>query len=216
MDVLTRLAQLKQEFVKESSEKAAVEKQQARQESEARKLKEAGIEKVMMKTLLEKASEKAREDGKKVLSETSTNAIQMVMDDNYVVDMESSIKRGVPHTDLVVRQTTDAGLTIETDPAEDEGGGTADIVAISTFMALGMLAGDENQAPYFLDEPTKFVSPDNSEKVAKFLKEIVSYSGKQTFLVTHDPVVADAGDRVFYVEKDMDTRTSTVTDITGK
>lgn len=216
MDVLTRLAQLKQEFVKESSEKAALEKQQARQESEARKLKEAGIEKVMMKTLLEKASEKAREDGKKVLSETSTNAIQMVMDDNYVVDMESSIKRGVPHTDLVVRQTTDAGLTIETDPAEDEGGGTADIVAISTFMALGMLAGDENQAPYFLDEPTKFVSPDNSEKVAKFLKEIVSYSGKQTFLVTHDPIVADAGDRVFYVEKDMDTRTSTVTDITGK
>lgn len=215
MDVSTRLAQLKQEFLKESSEKAALEKLKGQQEREARELKGAGIEKVLMKTLLEKASEKAREDGKKVLSETSTNAIQMVMDDDYVVDMESSIKRGVPHTDLVVRQTTDTGLTIETDPANDEGGGTADIVSISTFMSLGMLAGEDNQAPYFLDEPTKYVSPDNSENVAKFLKEIVSYSGKQTFLVTHDPVVAEAGDRVFYVEKDKNTRTSHVTDITN-
>lgn len=216
MDALQRLTALKLAFTKELSDKEALDKQKTKQESEVRRLKDEGLHKAVMKELLGKASEKAREDGKKVLAETSTNAMQMIMEDNYTVDMEMKIRSGVPHVNLLVLQEDADGMMTETDPANDEGGGTADIVSLATFMSLGMLVGENNQAPHFLDEPTKFVSDGNLENVAKFMKDMVTYSGKQTFLVTHKKVVAEAGDRIFFVEKDKDTRASKVTDITGK
>lgn len=164
-----------------------------------------------MKTLLENATEEARESGKKVLAETSTHAVQMALDDEKEVDVNLSHKRGVANADLIIRQEVD-GLILETDPTNDEGGGTADIVSLSTFISMGMLAGEDNLAPYFLDEPTKYVSKGNSNNVADFLKEIVEYAERQTILVTHDEVVAEAGDKIFKVVRD-ETGTSKVSEV---
>lgn len=211
MGVSERLEKLKKEFYRANGEKANLENQKIRQEQDVEELTKKSKETGIMKQLLEKASEEARENGKQVLSETSSNAIQMVWDDNMEVDMNIQIKRGVPNADLFIRQTSD-GHVLETDPAQEEGGGLADIVSASTFMSLGMLVGDNNKAPYFLDEPTKYVSKGNSDNVAKFLKEIVDYSQKQTILITHDSVIAESGDKVFKVVKDVEG-TSSVSEV---
>lgn len=207
MGVSQRLEKLKKEYYRANGEKYNLETQKSRQEKEIEEFSTKSMETGTMKQLLEKASEEARENGKRVLSETSTNAIQMVWDDSMEVDMDIQIKRGVPNADLFIRQLSD-GHVLETDPAQEEGGGLADIVSASTFMSLGMLVGDNNKAPYFLDEPTKYVSKGNSDNVAKFLKEIVDYSNKQTILITHDSVVAESGDKIFKVVKDVEGTSS--------
>lgn len=198
-----RLKTLNKQVYIAQGEKDRLEKQKNKWEKEISDTKENQRDLVMKKTLLEHATEEARESGKRVLSETSTHAVQMVMDGDLEVDMHLSQKRGVANADLIIRKDID-GLTLETDPAQEEGGGMADIVSVATFMSMGMLVGDENKAPYFLDEPTKYVSKGNSNNVAKFLKELVAYSGKQTILVTHDEVVAQSGNKTFKVEMDKD------------
>lgn len=192
---------LSRELYTAKGQKESLEKERKKREEAVAQAERDRLHLLTMKTLLEEATEEARENGKKVLAETSTHAVRMVMDDELEVDMHLTQKRGVANADLVIRKETD-GYTLETDPANEEGGGMADIVSVSTFISMGMLVGDENKAPYFLDEPTKYVSKGNSDSVAKFLKEIVNYSGKQTILVTHDEVVAEAGDKKFKVEMD--------------
>lgn len=209
--VTERIQKLTQQLYTAKGQIESLEKQKGKVEASIEESEKQQEHLLTMKTLLETATEEARESGKRVLAETSTHAVQMALDDDKEVDVTLSQKRGVANADLIIRQEID-GLLLETDPTNDEGGGTADIVSLSTFISMGMLAGEDNLSPYFLDEPTKYVSKGNSDNVAKFLKEIVEYAERQTILVTHDEVVAEAGDKKFKVERD-ETGTSNVTEI---
>jgi ABC-type lipoprotein export system ATPase subunit len=60
------------------------------------------------------------------------------------------------------------------------------------------LAGKNNVAPLFLDEPSKFVSKGHSENVAKFLFEVSSYFDRQVFMVTHDEFLAKTADKAYH------------------
>lgn len=176
-----------------------LEKQQFQKEKELFDIKQESHDKKLMKELLEKASDEARKNGKEILSQTASSALQMVLGENHAVSIELGSLRGVPSAELSISKEYAHG-TLIIDPMED-GGGIRDLVSLSTFMATGMLVGEENQSPYFLDEPTKFVSKDRAEEVAEFLKELVSYTGKQTFLVTHDQEYLPAvGDTTYRIE----------------
>lgn len=176
-----------------------LEKQQFQKEKELFDINQESHDKKLMKELLEKASKEARKNGKEILSQTASSALQMVLGENHSVEVELGNLRGVPSAELSISKTYPHGI-LNIDPMED-GGGIRDLVSLSTFMATGMLVGEENQSPYFLDEPTKFVSKDRAEEVAEFLKELVAYTGKQTFLVTHDQKYLPAvGDTTYRIE----------------
>lgn len=170
-----------------------LEKQKFQKEKELFDIQKESHDKKLMKELLEKASDEARKNGKEILSQTASSALQMVLGENHAVSIELGNLRGVPSAELLISKEYSQGI-LNIDPMED-GGGIRDLVSLSTFMATGMLVGEENQSPYFLDEPTKFVSKDRAEEVAGFMKELVAYTQKQTFLVTHDlehlPAVGD-------------------------
>jgi predicted ABC-type transport system involved in lysophospholipase L1 biosynthesis ATPase subunit len=175
-----------------------LEKQKFQKEKELFDIQKESHDKKLMKELLEKASDEARKNGKEILSQTASSALQMVLGENHAVSIELGNLRGVPSAELLISKEYSQGI-LNIDPMED-GGGIRDLVSLSTFMATGMLVGEENQSPYFLDEPTKFVSKDRAEEVAGFMKELVAYTGKQTFLVTHDqehlPAVGDTTYRI--------------------
>lgn len=176
-----------------------LEKQKFQKEKELFDIKQENHDKKLMKELLEKASNEARKNGKEILSQTASSALQMVLGENHSVNIELGNLRDVPSAELTISKVYPQGI-LEVDPMED-GGGIRDLVSLSTFMATGMLIGEENQSPYFLDEPTKFVSKDRASEVAAFLKELVSYTGKQTFLVTHDQEYLPAvGDTTYRIE----------------
>lgn len=189
-----QLNELKTQYTKEKTTRDLYVRQKEEKQKALKETEKEYEDILMMKELLEKSSDEARLNGKVVLSETASSSLQLVMGDNLKVDMKLGNRSGVPTADLEI--VTEYGeKEIRIDP-NDEGGGIRDLVSLSTFLATGLLVGEDNKAPYFLDEPTKFVSEEYAEKTAHAIKEIVKYSKKQAIIVTHEkeylPNVADA------------------------
>lgn len=189
-----QLNELKTQYTKEKTTRDLYVRQKEEKQKALKETEKEHEDILMMKELLEKSSDEARLNGKVVLSETASSSLQLVMGDNLKVDMKLGNRSGVPTADLEI--VTEYGeKEIRIDP-NDEGGGIRDLVSLSTFLATGLLVGEDNKAPYFLDEPTKFVSEEYAEKTAHAIKEIVKYSKKQAIIVTHEkeylPNVADA------------------------
>lgn len=147
------------------------------------------------KVLLENSSLKALNLSKDIMEEVSTSSLRAVFDDDREVIINLGTKSGQRTAELLMLQDGD-----DTDPAKEEGGGVADIVSVTSFLALGDLL-DENYAPLFLDEPNKYLSKEYSEKMALYLKDIIEYTGKQMFLVTHDEHLKTIGDISFKMTK---------------
>lgn len=154
------------------------------------------IETIMTeKILLENSSLKALNLSKDIMEEVSTSSLRAVFGDNREVSINLGTKSGQRTADLLMIQGGD-----DTDPATEEGGGVADIVSVTSFLSLGDLL-DENNAPIFLDEPNKYLSKEYSERMALYLKDIIDYTGKQMFLVTHDEHLKTIGDISFKMTK---------------
>lgn len=193
---IERFNKLKKQYEKEKERKQYFLEQESEYKKIIKDLEEEESINLLKKELLEQASERAREDGMNLLADTATNAVQAILGDDTFVAMESSIRNGVPNVDVVVKREKN-GIEVTTDPTQGEGGGVADIVAMAMYFSLGLLVGHDNEAPFFMDEPTKFLSKGYSTQAAAFINEMVDYTGKQTFLVTHDEVISASGDKVF-------------------
>lgn len=203
-----QLNDLKTQYTKEKATLDLYIKQKEQKEKELEKTEREHENILTMKELLEKSSDEARKNGKAILSQTASSSLQMVMGDNLKVDMKLGHRSGVPTADLeIVMQYGKKEIRI--DPNHD-GGGIRDLVSLSTFMATGFLVAGDNNAPYFLDEPTKFVSEEYAEKTAHAIKEIVKYSQKQAIIVTHEkthlPNVADVAYELIKDDKDGTTK----------
>lgn len=174
--------------------KKTLEEEHAKSKDKLIQLQKRTEELMEMKEVIDEASTEARKNSVELLEEVATNALQMVMGDNREVVVSMTKKSGVPSADLFVK-TKHEGIEVITSPADEDAGGVTDIVALSTLMSIRMLAGKNNSAPYFLDEPTKCVSAGNAENTAKFIKDLVDYTGIQTIMVTHEreylPSIAD-------------------------
>ena len=146
--------------------------------------------------VLKEASIEARKNSRDMLQEMSNNALKYIMGDHRSLSIDLGEKGSSPTAEFVVVTEYDDYI-VETDPAEEEGGGIADIVSFSNQIAMLRLAGKKNVAPIFFDEPTKFVSKGHSEQVASFLFDTSSHFNKQTIMVTHDEHLGKMGDRVY-------------------
>lgn len=199
--IISKYEALRRELDREKDKKGVLVEQKESYANEIEVLKVKESDNLLKKELLEQASEKARSDGMKVLSDTASNAVQAILGEGTYVDMVSSIRNGVPNVDVVIKREID-GKTVVTDPTQGEGGGVADIVSLAMFFSLRLLVGQDNEAPVFMDEPTKFLSKGYSNEAADFINEMVEYMGKQTFLITHDETIASSGDLMFNIQLD--------------
>lgn len=177
-----------------------------RKEEQERELAEiAESQKVyqLKKIILHEASETARDDARKELERLATYALQAIIGKHVSLKIELDRKGNSPVAEfkVVTEYGDEEGQYIETDPAEEEGGGIADIVSFSTLITMLQLVGNpNNKAPLFLDEPSKFVSKGHSEDVAKFLSQISNIFDRQVFMVTHDENLANSGDKAYHFE----------------
>jgi DNA repair exonuclease SbcCD ATPase subunit len=151
----------------------------------------------IQKILLQDASEEARKSAKDLLQSMATNALKYIIGDYMSLSIKLDEKGNSPVADFIVKSKYE-DYTVEADPAEEEGGGIADIVSFASFIAMLQLTGNNNVAPLFLDEPSKYVSKGHSENVAKFLYEVSGESGRQVFMVTHDEYLAKMGDKAYH------------------
>lgn len=204
------LALLKELYHKESGILQELKTAKAEKETKANELREVRDEITRKRTLLQEASDEARTQSREVLETMATRALQFIMGEHMSLKIKLTGKRNKANAEFIVKSEY-GDYVVETNPAEEEGGGVADVVATATFIAMRELAGGENVAPMFFDEPSKFVSKGHSAEVARFLYETSNDFERQTFMVTHDEYLASIGDKAYYFKlEDGVTKTTEV------
>lgn len=194
-ELLKKINNYNEFYKQKDNEVKILETQKKEKINEIKLIDEELVNITTEKVLLENSSLKALNLSKDIMEEVSTSSLRAVFDDDREVIINLGTKSGQRTAELLMLQDGD-----DTDPAKEEGGGVADIVSVTSFLALGDLL-DENYAPLFLDEPNKYLSKEYSEKMALYLKDIIEYTGKQMFLVTHDEHLKTIGDISFKMTK---------------
>ncbi len=163
------------------------------------------------KALINEACFEARKLARDLFASIASHGLQHVLGTHYSVLIELGTKGEDPTADFYVKSKYD-DYEVEVDPTEEEGGGVADIVALASFFNLGNFQKTKNGAPFFLDEPTKYVSKGHSKDVSKFIKAISKEMNKQIIMVTHDLVSKEIADKAYNLKLD-DGGTSIAEDI---
>jgi DNA repair exonuclease SbcCD ATPase subunit len=90
-----------------------------------------------------------------------------------------------------------AGYKEAADPLGSRGGGVVDIVSLALRIVILELYTPRIDGPLMLDEPTKQLSKEFSDRAAELLRAISERTGRQIILVTHDPVLAKEAEMRF-------------------
>lgn len=214
MNVLFERINALDKHLKEERAKENLLKKQREDKKNLKLKKESDNENLLLeKALLNDTSKEARNQGKEILADMATLAVQSVFGENMYVDINISEKDGIPQADVVVFKKYDYGI-IEVDPSGNDGGGLADIVSLALLMGVRQINGSKNYAPNIFDEPSKYISEGYySEKFAEFLPSMVNYSKRQTIVATHDLPLIDTGDVVYKISLDDTTGISHINKI---
>lgn len=191
---LNQVKEYKELYATQKSKLELLEKQKSDILEEIKSIDKEIYDIAEEKVLLEDSSEKARTVAKEVIESVATQSLQQIFNDGRTVSINLGTKAGQPVADLYVMHDGD-----DTDPAKEEGGGIADIVSTSVYMAVSDSV--QTMAPFFLDEPNKYVSKDFSIPTGNFLSEIADYTGRQMFLNTHDEHLKTIGDVCYKMTK---------------
>lgn len=166
-------------------------------------LKQGAEDAIIARELLAKASESAREDGKRILESAVTEIVQMVFGPQYEIEIVLSTKANTPVADVYIKKKI--GKLQELINIDHEGGGLRDVVSLAFFVAVTRLVGADNGAIITFDEPTKAVSKGNAESVANAIVTLTDYLNKQSIVITHErEFLANLVENVYYVEQGVD------------
>ena len=156
-------------------------------------------ENIIKKAILLKACKKVRELSSDAFADICTGGVRTILGDDLSVKIVHGERNGVATSDFKICAKYDDYET-ELEPTDEEsGGGVADIVSLASFLTMNILNQDRNSAPIILDEPTKFVSLGNADRVGQFISYIAEQFGKQVIMVTHAQDTAKYGDKIFHV-----------------
>lgn len=163
--------------------------------------------------LFKKTGEEARGYAAEFFCTIASNGAHIVFGDNKTIRHKLSEGNGMPYLDFEIVNTFDDGYEVVTSPTDASGGGVADIVAISAFSALSFLCRNGNSAPWFFDEPNKYVSAGKDEDSAEFIQNLSIDMNRQIIMVSHRPASIAFSDKVYRVFLDNSGK-SQIEDIT--
>jgi hypothetical protein len=155
---------------------------------------------ILKKAILLEACKTMREMSSDIFANICTSGVRTILGDGQEIKIIHGERSGVPTSDFKLCSNYEGYIT-EVEPTSDEsGGGVADIVALASFLTMNILNGESNSAPILLDEPTKFVSLGNADKVGIFLQDISNQFNKQIIMVTHAADTAKYADALISVK----------------
>lgn len=143
--------------------------------------------------ILQKLSEKQRQQACKKLEELCTFALQYSLSTNYEMDIELSKFRGKPSADVYIKKI-DSG--IRTSPIDGNGGGVIDIVSIALRFVTMQVHEPFIDGPIILDEPYKMVSKDFIPMISEFMKKLSNDFGRQIILSTHNEFLSQVDNQI--------------------
>lgn len=190
------------EVQKEISKKKVLQQTLNKKQKQKKDLQQQQENAVFARELLLKATDSARENGKKLLEETTTHIVQMVFGKGYEIKIELAERANQPIANVYFKKMI--GTKENLINVNNEGGGLRDIVSLSFFIAVSEIVGN-NRAIIALDEPTPGVSVGHAEDTAKAIVELTKYANKQALIITHErEYLPNLIDKVYYVEQSAD------------
>lgn len=198
-----RLDATRQEVQAEVAKKNLLTQTLAQKREQVTQLAKDVEEAIIARELLSKATESAREDGKRILESAVTEIVQMVFGPQYEIEIVLATRANNPVADVYIKKRI--GTSYELINVSNEGGGLRDVVSLAFFVAVTRLVGGDNGALITFDEPTKAVSKGKSEQVAEAIATLTDYIKKQSIIITHErEFLPNLVENVYFVEQGVD------------
>lgn len=194
------LNQIRNLYLTQKGESENLKKMSEAKEKTIKDLEKESENLLIGKKIIEDACKEAREQGRQMLEQMSSGALDFVFKDDSSVALQ--LNENSQNISLDVRMTTkdDNGNTVMLDPNLD-GGGLRDILSTAFLVSIGCTVKD-NYAPLVLDEPSKFVSKGTlAENFAAYMKDLSICSDKQMIVSTHDEALLKMGDTKHHIVK---------------
>lgn len=145
--------------------------------------------------ILQSIAKKTQQELEYHISELVSLALSAVFEDPYEFVLDFVEKRNRTEAEMFFIKKNGNRI----DPLSESGGGAVDIASFALIVALWNLRRKLSRNTIILDEPFRFLSRELQPKAGRMLKELSHKLGIQFIIVTHNPDLIDAADKVFEV-----------------
>ncbi len=149
--------------------------------------------------LLTAIGEERQDQTQRQIEMLVTQGLTAIFDDSLSFHLSSAVRNKTPVIDFVVRSTLDDGTTVDTDVMTARGGGLAAVVGFLLRLVILLLSRHRQDTVLFLDETFAHVSAEYLPRLIEFLKDLVSKTGVQIVMVTHEESFQEAADVVYHI-----------------
>ena len=165
------------------------------------------------KRILEIAYEKLRVSTMQGIENLVNRALKTIYDDlTFRIELDTERNKNIAKP--VVRKEG-GGIYFEGDPLDTSGGTVSQIISLA--LRISILEKSINpkfEGPLILDEPLTFLDEGSKKLIGEFLKKVSEILGRQIILITHDRILMEIGDKIFYVKiKDGESKIEEISDL---
>ncbi len=151
------------------------------------------------KRVLELAYEKLRRETMSGIERLVNKALEPIYKDlSFRIELEDKRNRNTAR--FVVKNLSE-NLIFEGNPVDIHGGSVSQIISLA--LRISVLEKSVNpklDGPLILDEPLTFLDERSKRAMVEFLRKVSEVLKRQIILITHDRILMEAGDKIFYVE----------------
>ncbi len=199
-DLDEKISSLKKFYYTENSKKTVLEKSKKTKEDRVKALREEVDTLDKVGILFQKTSKYARNYGKTLIEDFTTNSLRYIFDRDYNFEIELTERRNVSNADFYVVEEIE-NQTIKSKPDISRGGGIVDIVSLALRLAFLENTLPKLEGPLILDEPAKHVSEDYINDIGLFLLNFSKQRKRQIIMVTHNPHLASLSERIYRISQ---------------
>lgn len=144
--------------------------------------------------------EQRQDAAQRSIEQLVTQGLRTIFGDELSFRLVPGVRAKSPVVDLVVQSRLDDGTVVETDVLDARGGGLAAVVGFLLRLVILLLSKHRQDTVIFLDETFAHVSAEYLPRLIEFLKELVTKTGVQIILVTHEPAFTEAATTGYFFE----------------
>lgn len=201
------------EVEKKIGEKERIEKELKSKEKLFEELEDKEYVYTQAKKVLELAYERLRRETMSGIERLVNKALEPIYKDlSFRIELEDKRNRNIAK--FIVKNLME-NLIFEGNPIDIHGGSVSQIISLA--LRISVLEKSINprlEGPLILDEPLTFLDERSKRAMVGFLRKVSEVLKRQIILITHDRILMEAGDKIFYVE--MKNGESKVKEIEGE
>ncbi len=130
------------------------------------------------------------------ISDIASLALNAITTNAYELKLNFIQRRNKTECDLVFVKDGH-----EMNPISASGGGAVDVASFALRIASWSMQYPKSRNTIILDEPMRYLSAEYQPNASNMIKQLSKKLGLQFIIVTHEPILAEAADKVFKVKQ---------------